>query len=240
MLGIGSRCFLAGAMAVLGLTVAAQATPTIQLLSNTGVWRVHTTVGASTSDYSQSVADPYGAAPLPVVTPITNGVKLTFAPSADFLAQADNTVGTERQTFDGELSFLVTFDSPVHLTTNLYEDGFYQTTGNGVTNVTGTVTVSDFNGVESPRNSFFPVASASNHYWSLFDQVTGFSGAYTTYKISLDNVLEAQAFTSQTSSSALIAKKDFTLILTTDVPEPATLGVLAVGSLALIARRRRA
>jgi hypothetical protein len=86
----------------------------------------------------------------------------------------------------------------------------------------------------------------SGGYWSLFDQVTGFSGTYFTYKISLDNILEAKSLASSTSDIAWISKKDFTFIFTTDgssgggVPEPASLGIMAMGCLALLARRRRA
>ena len=246
MLVIGSRYFLAGAVAVLGLSVVAQATPTIQLLNNIGTWRAQTTVGTTTSYYSQDVANPYGAPPLlPITTPIANGgAMLTFSPTSDFYVKADNAVGSETQTFNGSLSFLVTFPSDVHLTVNLSEKGGYLA-GNGVTNVTGTVVVSDFNGAESHTGSFLDNLTGSGSTWSVFDQVTGFNGAYTTYLVSIDNILKAQVGANQTYSNAWVDKKEFILTLTTDgsgggVPEPASLGILAVGSLAFIARRRRA
>ena len=109
--------------------------------------------------------------------------------------------------------------------------------------VTNILIVSDAAGTETRHNNF-PAANLNSGYWSLTDQVTGFSGAYTTYKISLDNILEAVSPASEASGSAKIAKKDFTITFITDgggggVPEPASLSVLAMGSLALMARRRR-
>jgi hypothetical protein len=236
-----SRMALVAVLAVLGLGAAAQASPSITLLSNTAT--LTDTLYGPGLGFGATFPNAYGTPPaLPVITPITSGWQLTFAPN--FMAMADNKVVGERQVVDGSLSFFITFDSPIHLTANLFEDGIYGTTGNGAVNVTGGMIVWSGDNTEM-HHSTFPAASFSNGYWSLTDQVTGFTGAYTTYKISLDNILQAESLASQTAGSAMVAKKDFTITFTTDgsgggVPEPATLGVLAVGSLALMARRRRA
>src|SRR5436189_251931 len=67
-------------------------------------------------------------------------------------------------------------------------------------------------------NSFGPASLNGNGTWNLFDQVTGFSGQYTAYKISIDNALFAQALVPLANSQgdAYIAKKDFSILLTTD------------------------
>jgi hypothetical protein len=225
---------------ILSLGAAARATPVVTLLNNTGTLTdtFYGTPAVSVATYPYA----YGIPPaVPYITEVTSGWQLTFAPN--MLATANNSTGGERQVLDGGLSFFITFDSPIQLTANVFEDGMYGTTGNGAVSVTEILIVSDAAGTETHHNNF-PAASYANGYWSLTDQVTGFSGSYTTYKISLDNILQATSLASEASGSAMIAKKDFTITITTDgggggVPEPASLGVLAMGSLALMARRRR-
>jgi hypothetical protein len=231
---------VAAVAVVLSMGAAAWATPSITLLNNTGTL-TETLYGPSKVSVA-AYPYAYGIPPaVPYITEVTSGWELTFAPN--MLALVDNSTGGERQVLDGGLSFFVTFDAPVRLTASIFEDGKYGLTGNGAVSVTNILIVSDAAGTETHYNNF-PAAGFSNGYWSLADQVTGFNGTYTTYKISLDNILEAVSLASEAPGSAMIVKKDFTITLTTDgggggVPEPASLGVLAMGSLALMARRRR-
>ena len=179
-----------------------------------------------------------------------NGIALTFTPTSDFIAFASNSSGGKTQTMDGKLDLLITFATPVHMTTNIFEDGIWSTTGIGTKDVTGGVVVSEANDI-IPTESHGSIFGAENYNasgtWSLFNQVSGFAGAFTTYKVSIDNTLIVEALASATSSSAFLAKQDFTVTFTTDgstgggppTPEPASLGVLALGGVALLARRRK-
>jgi hypothetical protein len=243
MTSLASRYCLLGSLAVLGLTVAAQATPSLNLLGDTGSLVV-TTYSPVTRVAVATLTDPYGT-PLPAITPVTGGWAITLSPTAEFLATANNAGGGKTTVMDGQLSFYVTFDSPVSLTTTLYEDGIWITSGNGTVNVNGGMVVSEADNTptsQSHSNNFPAVTFNNSGYWSLSNQVSGFNNTFTKYKISIDNTLLAESLMSESSGSAYIAKKDFTLILNTDgggVPEPSSLGVLATGCLALLARRRR-
>jgi hypothetical protein len=233
---------LTSAATMLGLGGAAWATPTVTVLNNSGY---RYTSMAAFAPTSQTVTGVYGdVPPLPDITPVTGGWQLTFAPRADFTAQAVNTFGGQDQTFDGGLMFRITFDAPVRITANLSESGFYQTTGNGTWNVSGLMEIWDAADTEQ-RQRAFPAPSFADNAWNLTDTVAGFNGSYTTYYVSLDNILRATSVGLDTAGSALVAKKKFSITFITDgggggVPEPASLSVLAVGSLALMARRRRA
>jgi hypothetical protein len=239
MKAVGARYFLVGALAVLGLSIAAQANPTIVLGNNIGTLREQVTVGSNTSFFdNENIPTPYGASPFPIITTNADTTTLIFSPTSAFQVDVVNAVGTDTKTFNGDLSFLVTFDSPIHLTTTVSEQGSY-TAGNGVTSVSGLITVTDPYSGDSRKTPFSDNLVGSGTTWQLTPMVTGFTTAHSTYLISIDNLLTAQA----TNSSASVDKKEFIITLTTDgggVPEPASLGILAVGSLALMARRRRA
>lgn len=263
-----SKTFILGVLAILGLSVAVQATPSVILLGDTGTWRV---TGYDVSNQingigSATLPNPYGAPPFPAVTTVTPNTvwSIIFTPTADFFSSASNgSLGTAGKTsvMEGKLDFYITLDTPnpVKLTTNVYENGIWDTTGNGTRDVKGGVVVTgvtvvgnNYNeGEVRSDNSGFLSESYTPSGWSLFNQVQGssFTNSYFTYKISIDNALIAESLSSPGApGSAYIAKKDFRIVLTTDgssgsgapAPEPASLGVLALGGLALLARRRRA
>ena len=90
----------------------------------------------------------------------------------------------------------------------------------------------------------FPANSSGS--WHLYDQITGFSMAYKKYHVVIDNDLLAESAPSQLPGFATVAKKNFSISFTFDgssggavIPEPASLSLLAFGTLALLARRRR-
>jgi hypothetical protein len=222
----------------------ARASLTVTLVSDTGSLTVQLPPAAPLTP--ATIANPYGAPPVPTLVPITNGFALTFDPTSDFFANSTSAAGSKTTTMDGKLNLTLVFSSPVKLTTNIYEDGIFSQLGSGTANVTGSVSVSDVANTET-HNSSFPIAAFNPvGTWSIFDQLTGFTGTYTTYNVSIDNTLIASALATA-SGSAYIAKKDFTIIFTTDgssgngppSPEPASLGVLALGGVALLTRRRK-
>jgi hypothetical protein len=206
-----------------------------------------------------SFNDMYGSSPFPTITQVSSTVyEIKFTPSAAFFASANNHAFPETATISGELSFNVQFSSAVHLTTNVFEDGIWNTTGNGTIGVsagTGLVVTEtdDLAGTKTSDNISTPPAifqQLPSGLWTFYDQAPAIAGAatYSNYHIVVDNDLIAEALGTTPSSSAAIAKKDFTIFLTTDgssggnppSPEPASLGLLAIGSMALFARRRRA
>jgi len=242
-------------MAVVGVASLmagnARAALSVNLLGDTGTLRVETYAPPAIT--SVTLTDPYGAPPNTLtIVPVTNGFSLTFTPTSDFLATANSSSGGQTTTMDGKLDLTVTLATAGHLTTNIYENGIWATSGTGTVNATGGVVVQEADDVVSKEThgNFFGTGQPGAVYnasgtWNLFDQVTGFSGSFTTYHISIDNTLIAEAL-APGAGSAFLAKKDFQIIFTTDgssgtpnTPEPASLGVLALGGVALLARRRK-
>jgi hypothetical protein len=234
-------------LSLLGWAAAARAATIIQISNNygnqynNGAWN-HTFGNV----YGNSNAVPPEVS-VPIVTSTSDGTLVTFSPLG-FFAKTNSSTGLVNQTFDGALSLLVTFDSPVFLTTKLSEGGSF-VSGDGKTSVQIDVAISPLDGVGdsvlqgTSKNTFVTSGEIAN--WSINKQYAGFNVAHSTFLISIDNILEADVPLSSTLNAS-IDKKFFSLTLITDgggeppVPEPATLGVLATGCLALLARRRRA
>jgi hypothetical protein len=234
----------------------ANAAATVNLISDTGSKDVVT--GAYSS--SASIASPYGTSITPpTIVPISGtSWQIDLVPTAQFSAFAFAQPTGQTTTMDGKLDIYVTFPSTIKLTVNVNEDGWWSTSGTGTVSATGGLVVTAVDSgtlaaIESHGQAFGSPTLNSNGSWSLFNKLDGTSfwgdAGYTTYKISIDNTLIAQALlpSPNANGTAFIAKKDFTLVLTSDgssggpnVPEPASLGVLALGGLALLARRRRA
>jgi hypothetical protein len=217
---------------------------TITVLNDTGDVDVLT----PTLHSRVSLTNLYGTSPVvPAITQTSaTTYEIDFAPTAAFNASAYAQPAGQVTTVDGSLDIIVTFPSPVPLITDIFEDGVYVKSGTGAVNASGGVTVwavdpSTYAKLSGPLgNAFGNATYNSNGTWVLTDQVSGFTGSYYAYMIHVDNILVAQATlpTPDAQGTAWIAKKDFTLVFTT--PEPASLGVLALGALALLARRRRA
>jgi hypothetical protein len=253
---------LAGIVALTAMAVGQQAQAAISIsISN------YTDSGTLVTDFqgppgsqsSNSVPSPYGSGTA-TVTPITPNIsyKLTFNVSSGFFASANNLSGGKSSTFDGLIAFDIDFGEAVNLTTNIFEDGIWAKSGNGRVDVKAADLPSgafvhqldNLGAPESHGGSFWTNAIAAfnpNGTWNLYNQVGGFTKAYRKYHIVIDNALIAESVASQTPGFAAIAKKDFSIIFTFDgsngggpiVPEPASLGVLALGSLAMLARRRK-
>jgi hypothetical protein len=242
-----------GSKSLLGMVVAAgvallagsaSAAPSLTLLGDSGTLRVTTYTPAAT--VSANVGAVYGTSPLPTITSTVNsGIitwKIAFTPSSQFFAAANNAGGGKTTELDGKLDVIFTADNPFILgSVQILEDGIYSTSGNGTKNVTGGFVVTNQATSTTGGNSFPGATFASSGLWTLSDTLTGaVGGASASYKLSIDNALLAESLAGAAGGSAYIAKKDFTIIIQTGVPEPASLGVLALGSLALIARRRKA
>src|SRR5690242_3053570 len=116
---------------VIGMAPSAFAGPIISNLIDNGTL-VKTTYAPPPSNTTDGVASPYGASTA-TLTPVINGsdisYKLSVSPSAAFLASANNLAGGKTVDFGGTLSFDITFDEPVFLTTNLSESGVYSVSG---------------------------------------------------------------------------------------------------------------
>lgn len=238
------------AMAVAGAAMSARAA-TIAIKDDSGSLDVLT----PTLHTNNSLTNLYGTSPVvPAITQTSaNSYQIDFSPTAGFNATAYALPAGETSTLDGSITILVTFPSAVQLTTSIFEDGVYRTTGTGTVDAYGGITVTALDATtltklpEFHGNSYFNPTFNTNGTWVLSDQVTGFTSSYSAYLIHVDNTLFAQALLTTPTADGLawIAKKDFSLVLTTEggggkIPEPASLGVLALGSLALLARRRRA
>jgi hypothetical protein len=239
------------ALATFASTTWADPTVTIRVDSGT---RTDTTIGPPHSVTVTTLPTIYGSGGM-TITAVASGWKLTFFPSAGFAASANNLSGAKTSFLAGLLAFDIDFGAPIDMTANIFENGTYLETGTGRVDVAAfdvpsgvMITQLDGGASEQHGNSYVTSAIVNflpDNTWTLFDQVTDFSKPYQKYRVVIDNDLLAEAI-SGPASSATIAKTGFSIIFTTDgsngggpIPEPASLGMLALGGAALLIRRRR-
>lgn len=253
--------WLLGMVFAAGLSYAATAAmgaASVSISGDDGTLRV-TTYSPTTEIATAPLASPYGTsvAGNPTITEIVPNTvwKIDFTLSSVFFASANSAGGGKTTEMDGHLTFDFNTTVPISATVNVFEDGIYSKSGPGATvAATGGLIVTPVTPaptVDQPIGNSFPTMltnSLGPGTWQIFDQVTGFKSAYTTYKISIDNDLLAEALATTGGGTASIAKKDFTIYITSNgspggtppTPEPASLGILGIGALGLLSRRRKA
>jgi hypothetical protein len=242
---------LIAAAIVAAFNTTLMAAPTYTQLGDSGTLQV-TTYAPTLQVTSATLPGPYGS-PTISALPGGNGWAINFIPNSNFFAAANNLGGGEKDILSAKLDFRLSF-LPADLgnktlTVNLYENGLYNEVGAGDASVFGGLIVRADNeqvgsGLLGNNAVFSP-----NGTWSSSIQQLTFTQQHLNYTFSIDNDLTAFAPGANSLASAVIAKKNFQIIVTTDgsnggatpnVPEPASLSILAVGTLALISRRRRA
>jgi hypothetical protein len=199
---------------------------------------------------SRTTTAPIYGTPLPTVTLPSGGIKIEFAnPSPAFSASASSATyqASEFVDTDGRVSILLHFDTPISLVASISESGNFSTTGSGSVNVLGggvAIEAIDPIPAETEIGSLGFVENSSTT-WNANATIAGFVGLYTDYQLTIDNDLfaNAPAAVGDGINSATISKNDVTITInppgTGRTPEPASVGILALGGMGLIARRRK-
>jgi hypothetical protein len=178
--------------------------------------------------------------------PILNGTQLNFPITGTLPFKADASGPNGSDILDVKLSFDVTSQGALPVAAFLSEVGDYVASGTAGSAGGDTASILIF----GPNNSL--LASATGAYnappgttaaiWQNNFPVIG-SGTATTFHVVIDNVLHSAAV--GPLDFALIEKKAVSINLGSGSgappsPEPASLGVLALGGMALLTRRRKA
>jgi hypothetical protein len=186
----------------------------------------------------------------------SNGV-LSFPSLNQFFASANGGATASSDLLRAKLSFKVTMPVATATLFNLSEGGIFQGYGGGNGSVIAGVVVTDVNGnpitvtpstsTVVPQIPFLssPTGPATTFTWTGTLNPTA-SSALVTYTVELDNDLTATAPINPGTSFAYLDKKTLTITFPgtggaqPPIPEPASLGVLLLGSATLLNRRRRA
>lgn len=225
------------------------------IVSDTGDRHTVATTSPIPVDYDVALSNLYGTPT--VTTPSGVITKFNFQNlSSQFRSTASTAMynATESVDIDGKLVLTLHFDTAVQLSASIYEDGLVNTTNNGSFQILGggvAIEAVDASPLETHSAAFASTTSTTttgnttSGGWVATANIGNFTGLYTDYQITIDNNLLALATANgNVTSTADIYKKDFILTIGTNggsgrTPEPASVGVLALGATAMLARRRR-
>ncbi len=193
------------------------------------------------------VTETSGTDPVPLygppVTPPPAINFLVFEPNASFVAFAPNAVGSG-DTTDGRLQFLLTAKPGNFLgLITVNEGGDFTISGSGTVNVGGSIRIKDpvttlnIGSAVGFSKTGVPSSGTSDGLWSATATIDLTNLNRTEVLVVIDNTLSASV--NSTDGSAFIAKKDFSVAVTTFVPEPASLALLGIGSLVILTGRGR-
>ena len=174
-------------------------------------------------------------------SPTVVGNQFIFTPS-NFIANSNNGVsGTAHDTTQVDITLNPGF---VLQQINVFELGDYQISGAGSVNAGGTLVLTDLINGGLPSfgslitNPAMPVSTPTAGAAIWTGSATAALGPNTTsFRLTLDNILNA--LSAQGGASFIEKKFASGVVVEIIIPEPATLGLLAVGAPMILARRRR-
>jgi len=248
---LSSKSVLGAAILVAAVSVASQAKASIILyptLSADGITLSNITEtnanGSGTYNYGDPGAPSYYG-------PGTFDGSIFNIPITGTLPFAASAGANDSDLLGVKLSFDVTSQSPLLAAAFLSEIGDFFAGGGGSGGIDNSIFVFSSNGTPLASNvgtveAPLPFTSGTTDTDMIWTATAGASGNVlaTTFHVVIDNDLHAAGSTNP-ASFAFIEKKGITIDIGTgsgggpNTPEPATLGVLSLGALTLIARRRR-
>jgi len=203
----------------------------------------------------ENITESSATDPVPLYgQPSISGDTLVFSPEVEFAASAPKVIGNtavNADVTDGRLKFTVRANQGLFINTiTLSEFGDYVASGLSDTQVTasGAIFASFFNGTQQVSVAFdgydpdpdtggdSPFFANSSGVWLAEAFLNLSEYELTEVDIIINNTLTAVAPNS--NGAAFIAKKGFNVEVTA-IPEPASMALFGVGTLLIIARRRR-
>lgn len=184
--------------------------------------------------------------------PVLVGGKLTF-PSLNFSTSATGTSSTDGSNqIVSTLNFTISVPTSLVPLFSLTEGGSFSGDHNAWATIAAGFVVTDVNGnpiTVTPNTAniiptlpFIATSNPTNFNWSATINPTS-QVPVTNYVVHLNNdlfVFAPQTGSTDFSSHVTLTKNNLNICFTNCVPEPASLGVLGAGALALLGRRRKA